>query len=179
MKKFYVSFVFLLLVSAIGFGQSKSFGPGKLNIGIDGASIVGAYGDVYTSGLGFSAKFELPVNKNVYGTLSTGYESIFTKSDSVSQRGYKSSYDFLPTQIGLKYCYKGHFFAEGQVGIVLSTGASRKGLFADQTLTSPTFIYSIGVGYTVSRGVEAGFRYEGWDEGVTFKQLALRLAYRF
>jgi hypothetical protein len=179
MKKLFSCIVLLFSLWSFAFGQSKSFGPGKINIGIDGAGVIGTYSDTYTSGLGFSAKYEVPVNQNLYGTLSLGYESISTKSDSVAGRGYKSSYGFVPSKIGLKYCYKGHYFVEGQAGIVMPANQGGGNPSAHDALTATTFVYSIGVGYTMPRGIEVGLRFESWDEGIAFNQLALRLAYRF
>jgi len=179
MKKLSSCIVLLFSVCSFAFAQSKSFGPGKLNIGIDAGTITGSYNDTYTTAFGFSLKYEVPVNKNLYGTLSIGYESISTKSDSVAGSGYKSSYGFLPDKIGLKYCYKAHFFGEVQAGIVFPAGEGTDGPSVHETIVETTFVYSLGIGYTMPHGIEAGLRFESWDEGVAFKQLALRLAYRF
>lgn len=189
MRKFYACTVLLLSLSTICLGQSvspqpgspqaKPYGPGKFNIGIDGSQVIGAYSDTYTHGLGFSAKYEIPVNKNLYGTLSVGYESISAKSDSVSVAHYKSSYSFFPDKIGLKYCYKAHFFAEAQAGILLPAQSGANNQYIPEPIVETTFIYSFGIGYTMPKGIEAGLRYESWDESVAFKQVALRLAYRF
>jgi hypothetical protein len=179
MKKLSSCIILMLSMCSFAFAQSKSFGPGKLNIGIDGADVIGNYSNTYTMGLGFSVKYEVPVNKNLYGTLSLGYESLSTKADSVTTRGYKSSYGFVPSKVGLKYCYKGHYFVEGQAGIVLPASQGNSNPSAHETLTETTFSYSIGIGYTMPRGIEAGLRFESWDEGAAFNQVALRLAYRF
>ena len=179
MKKLLCSFIILLSAYSFAFAQSKSFGPGKLNLGIDGTEVIGTYNDAYTSGLGFSLKYEVPVNKNLYGTISTGYESIFAKSDSVNAGGYKSSYGFSANKVGLKYCYMGHYFVEAQAGIILPLEQSSSNSGAHETLTETTFAYSFGIGYTMPKGIEVGLRFESWDEGAAFNQAALRVAYRF
>jgi hypothetical protein len=179
MKKLSCCSALILFACSFALGQSKSFGPGKLNVGIEGGDVIGTYNDTYSTGLGFSVKYEVPVNKNLYGTLSLGYESVSTKSDSVAARGYKSSYGFVPSKVGLKYCLKGHYFAEAQAGIVLPADQGINSPSAHETLTQTTFIYSIGIGYTMPRGIEVGLRFESWDEGAAFNQVALRVAYRF
>lgn len=197
MKKNYTCAALLLFVSAICFAQSnttgqsggvsqpntppqtKSFGGGKFNIGVDGGLVEGTYNNTYNSVLGFSIKYEIPVAKNVYGTLSAGYATVSTKSDSVSATGYKSSYGFFPDKIGLKYCYKGHVFAELQAGILLPAESGNTSSNLQEPIVETTFIYSFGIGYTMPKGVELGLRYESWDEGYAFNQWALRLAYRF
>jgi len=193
MRKFFVCVILFLSVSAVCFGQAdstakhkstaqkKPYGPGRFNFGIDGSEVIGAYNDTYSTGLGYSLKYEIPVNKNLYGTLSTGYEAIFTKSSAVSAAvGYKGSYGFFPQKIGLKYCYKAHYFIEGQAGALIPAEKTNTG---DPNLPEPivetTFLYSIGIGYTMPRGVEVGLRFESWDEGAPFNQAALRVAYRF
>lgn len=191
MIKFFPFITLLLLASITCFGQAdstaqhksspraKSYGPGKFNIGIDGYDVTGTYSNTYTHGLGFSAKYEIPVYKNMYATLSLGYASISTKSDSVSATGYKSSYGFFPDKIGLKYCYLAHFFVEAQAGILLPTESNNTGSNLQEPIVETTFIYSFGAGYTMPKGIEAGIRFESWDSGYAFNQIALRLAYRF
>ena len=179
MKKLSICIVLLFSTCSLAFSQSKSFGPGKINIGIDAVDVVGTYSNSYTTGLGFSVKYEVPVNKNLYGTLSLGYQSISAKSDSVAARSYQSSYGFLPAKVGLKYCYKGHFFGEVQAGLIVPAGESADKPTVTETIVETTFVYSLGVGYTMPHGVEVGLRFESWDEGYAFNQFALRLAYRF
>jgi hypothetical protein len=179
MKKLSCCIVLIISACSFAFAQSKGFGPGKLNIGIEGGDVIGTYNDTYSTGLGFSIKYEVPVNNNLYGTLSLGYESFSTKSDSVTARGYKSSYGFVPSKVGLKYCIQGHYFIEGQAGLVLPAEQGGNSASAHETLTETTFIYSFGIGYTMPRGIEVGLRFESWDEGAAFNQAALRVAYRF
>jgi hypothetical protein len=179
MKKLYCCIILIVSISPFAFAQSKGYGPGKLNIGVDVADVTGTYSDTYSTGLGFSLKYEVPVNKNLYGTLSIGYLAVSTKSDSVANRAYKSSYGFLPDKIGLKYCYKGHFFGEVQGGMVFPAGEGTDKPTVHETIVETTFIYSLGIGYTMPRGIEVGLRFESWDEGAAFNQVALRLAYRF
>ncbi|HZY37204.1 MAG TPA: outer membrane beta-barrel protein [Mucilaginibacter sp.] len=179
MKKLSCCIILLFSMCSFAFAQSKSFGPGKINLGVEAADVIGSYSDTYTAGFGFSVKYEVPVNQNLYGTISLGYLGISTKSDSVANRAYRSSYGFLPDKVGLKYCYKGHFFGEVQLGIVFPAGEGSDKPSVHESIVETTFIYSLGVGYTMPHGIEAGLRFESWDEGVAFNQLALRLAYRF
>jgi hypothetical protein len=166
MKKLFMS---LLLVSAAfcSFAQSSN-GPGKFSIGVDGAIPTGDAHQLFNYGIGGSFKYEFPVAKMVFVTLSAGYESLHVKSE-LQEPGSKSSFGFIPIKAGIKPYLDGGFFFEGQLGTVFST--EKDG--------GNSFLYSPGFGYTFDGGFEVGVRYEAWSNGGTIGQVGARLAYRF
>jgi hypothetical protein len=112
MKKLFMS---LLLVRAAfcSFAQSSN-GLGKFSIGVDGAIPTGDAHELFNYGIGGSFKYEFPVAKMVFVTLSAGYESLHVKSE-LQEPDSKSSFGFIPIKAGIKPYLDGGFFFEGTV----------------------------------------------------------------
>jgi hypothetical protein len=166
MKKLFL----LLLVAGAAFSSfaQSSNGPGKFSIGADGTIPTGDAHELFNYGIGGSLKYEFPVSKTVFVTLSAGYESLHVKSE-FQEPGSKSSFGFIPVKAGIKPYLDGGFFFEGQLGTVFST--EKDG--------GNSFLYSPGFGYTFNGGFEIGVRYEAWSNNGTIGQVGARLAYRF
>lgn len=166
MKKLFLSLSFV--GAAFGSFAQSSNGPGKFSIGAEATIPTGDAHQFFNYGIGGSLKYEYPLSKTVFITVSAGYESLHAKSDP-QEPDAKSSFGFIPVKAGIKPYLDGGFFLEGQLGTVFST---EKG-------GGNSFLYSPGLGYTFNGGLEIGVRYEAWSNGGTIGQVGARLAYRF
>ena len=174
MKKLLLSLAIVGCAVVSAFAQKSSEG-GKWNVGIEAGLPVGDASNVSNFAIGASVKYEQPIADQTFVTISAGYSRFLYKSDvkdALREAGInKSGEGFVPIKAGLKYyfmCNAG-FFAEGQLGVAISTESGGGTAFA----------YSPGVGYTVDGGFEVGVRYEGWSHDGTLSQMGLRLGYRF
>lgn len=166
MKKLFLLALFAVTALS-GFAQSST-GSGKFSIGAEGTLPTGDAADLFSYGIGGSLKYDHPLSKNVFVTLSAGYESLQVKS-GFKRSGIKSSFGFIPVKAGIKGYVTDGFFLEGQAGTVFSTEEGGNNLF----------VYSPGLGYSFKGGLEVGVRYEAWSNGGTMGQAGMRLAYRF
>lgn len=166
MKKLFLLALFAVTAFS-GFGQSST-GSGKFSIGAEGTLATGDASELFSYGIGGSLKYDHPLSKNVFVTLSAGYESLQVKSE-FKKSGVKSSFGFIPIKAGIKAYVADGFFFEGQAGTVFSTAEGGNNLF----------VYSPGLGYSFNGGLEVGARYEAWSNGGTMGQVGMRIAYRF
>ena len=167
--------ILLVLSASFCFAQSEKI-EGKFNLGLEAGLPVGKAGGIYNAGIGASLKYEYLAGANFYLSLSAGYSNFGVK-DSYKQQypgSYKSSYGFIPLKIGGKLYFGRRFFSELQLGNTF--GAN---VISISTANQSALTFSSGVGYSLSNGLELGFRYEGWFTDQLFSQYSLRLAYRF
>jgi hypothetical protein len=152
---------------------------GHFSFGLDGGVTFAGIRPYSHTILGASAKYELPFATNTLFTVSAGYAyMVYTDKhrkdidnfDGVDQKGGS----FIPVKVGVKHYFDNHFFVEGQVGAAISLESNNP-----HNRHNTAFIYSGGIGYTLSNGLEAGVRYEDWAKNGDISQVALRLAYRF
>jgi hypothetical protein len=168
MKKILLLLVVLSAVAFNSFAQSSKDDGGKFSIGLE-AGIPVNYTDFYTFILGGSLKYEAPLSNGLAVTGTAGYTSLMIKSE-FKGHGYPSSYGDIPIKAGLKYYFDPAFYAEGQLGVAISTRSGG----------GTSFVYSPGVGYFFASNVDLGLRYEGWSKSAgTLGILAVRLAYTF
>jgi hypothetical protein len=143
---------------------SNAFSAG-LELGITSNS-------VYAIGLGASAKGEFPVSNRVCLTVTAGYSTFFYKSNLFASSRTLSPAYFIPLKAGIKYYPNPNVYIEGELGTAIETNYLKQDLFA----------FSIGPGFVVpinnNRGIDIGFRYEGWSDHQV-RQTAIRFAYRW
>jgi hypothetical protein len=146
---------------------------GKFSIGIDAGLPLGTAGDVASLIIGGSFKYDMPIAKQAFFTVSAGYSYMPYKNDIlINNTAYittNSGEGYVPLKAGLKYYFCNNFYGEGQVGAAIST----------QSGGGAAFAYAPGVGLKLG-DADIGIRYEGWAKnGNTISQIALRLAYSF
>jgi hypothetical protein len=167
----------LLVMLALGgltfscFAQKTD--AGKFSIGIDAGLPLGTAGDVSSLIIGGSFKYDMPIAKKMFFTVSAGYSYIPYKNDIlINNTAYittNSGEGYVPLKAGLKYFFCNNFYGEGQVGTAIST----------QSGGGAAFAYAPGVGLKLG-DADIGVRYEGWSKnGNTISQIALHLAYSF
>lgn len=168
--------LFLLIVFvgvAINSFAQKADG-GKFSIGVDAGLPVGDLRNIATFVIGGSLKYEHPICNKLWVTVSGGYTYIPYKNDVlITNLGYvqtNSGEGFIPLKAGLKYFFNDVIYGEAQAGSAI----------AAQSGGVTKFAYAPGVGFRFSKDADIGIRYEGWAQsGVTFSQIALRVAYGF
>lgn len=110
MKKLFLPL--LLVCTALSSFAQSSNGPGKFSIGAEGAIPTGDAHQLFNYGIGGSLKYEYPLSKTVFVTLSAGYESLHVKSE-LQEPDSKSSFGFIPVKAGIKPYLDQGFFFEG------------------------------------------------------------------
>ncbi len=141
----------------------------------------------YQLGLGFVARFELPVyslSNNVNLTATTGTTLFFSDQTVRHFFGRPNTYTervyyFIPVKAGAKYYFGENFYAEGEVGGIVNASNNFK--------TTVTYAPGIGVAIPFQdiRSLDLGVRYETYNQvdvfGETFIKsfLSVRLVYKF
>ena len=167
MKKVLLLLAVISGLSINSHAQSRRAAKGIWSIGAEVGLPVGDASDFYSTVLGASLKYDIPVAQSTFFNVSAGYNAFMLK-DRFKNR-FTKSYGAIPLKAGLKYYADQRFFIEGQLGAAFGTN--------DGAGTS--FVYAPGVGYTFAGGIEAGLRYEAWSNNGTLGQLGLRVAVNF
>jgi len=171
MKRFIL--LTFLLCGLISMVYAQSGTPGtKLGIALETGLPVGDAEEVYSVGLGGSAKVEIPVTNPLALTVTAGYMSMMIKDDLEPTLGDKR--EFIPVKAGAKYYFGRNFFGEGEVGASIPTEGE------DDT----AFAYAPGIGVTLpvadKTAIDVGVRYEGWTKDVgSIDQIGLRAVVKF
>lgn len=159
--------IFLFAGVALGcYAQNDAHSSIALDAGIP----IGASGNIYSSAIGGSLKFESPTSEKAFFTLSVGYASLSAKEALIGGGMLKPpAAVFAPVKLGLKYQLAGVLYTEGQIGAAFETRGRR----------STRFIYAPGLVCSLDR-IDVGVRYEGWAGGNgNISQVALRAGLRF
>lgn len=170
MKRSILLTIMLCGLMAFSFAQNSS--SPKFGVALETGLPVGDAEDVYSVGLGGSAKLEIPVTSPFAVTLSAGYLNMQVKDDLQPVLG--ESREFIPIKAGAKYYFGRNFFGEGELGASIPTESS------DET----AFAYAPGIGVTLpvadQTAIDIGLRYEGWtrDQG-DIDQVGLRAVIKF
>lgn len=149
-----VLFTFLLCgVISLVFAQSETFPSStKLGVALETGLPLGDADEVYSVGLGGSAKVEIPISQPFAFTVTAGYLSLQVKDELKPLLG--DNREFIPIKAGAKY-YFGKFFGEGELGASIPIEGE------DNT----AFAYALGIGVTLpvasNTAIDLGVRYEG------------------
>ena len=172
MKRLFLLTFLLCGVSSLVFAQSEAFPSStKIGVALETGLPVGDADDVYSVGLGGSAKVEVPVSQPFALTVTAGYMSLQVKDELKPSLG--DNREFIPVKAGAKY-YIGKFFGEGEVGASIPLEGE------DNT----AFAYAPGIGVTLpvstNSAIDLGVRYEGWakDAG-NIDQVGIRAVVKF
>lgn len=167
MKKILLALFIIGVTAMQSFAQSRGRNSGIFSIGFEVGLPTGDAHHLFGSVLGASLKYELPIERSTWFTISGGYNSFQPKGVYSDIGG--PAINAIPLKVGIKYYFDRNFFAEGQIGAAFYTGRA----------SGTAFAYSPGIGYSFREGFEIGLRYEGWAKDGTLGQAGLRLAYRF
>jgi opacity protein-like surface antigen len=144
---------------------SNSANKGIFSLGLEAGLPVGDNGKVYSSILGGSLQYEIKPDADLGITFSVGYLNYHLKS---SYGG--GSVGFVPLLAGVKYYFTPRVFLHPQLGAAIGT-ASKQGT---------SFAYALGLGYKLSRNVDAEIKYMGLSRKAgSLDDVGVRLAYNF
>lgn len=166
MTKFFSALLLFTSLALCSYAQTD----GRVSLAFDAGVPVGAAGDIYSSAIGGSLKFESPASENILFTVSVGYASLAAKEALIGGGTFKPpAAIFAPLKLGVKYRLIGPIYTEGQIGAAFETRGRR----------STRFIYAPGLVLSLGH-VDAGLRYEGWaGSNGNINQVALRLGFRW
>jgi hypothetical protein len=166
MKKGLLIFTVLTFCFCIAKGQDKNIlKANSFSIGAEFAYPVGLFGEVYSSAIGASVQGNFAVTKNAALTLNIGYLSYFLKNTYGG-----GSEGFIPVLGGVQFNISPAIFGAVQLGLTFSTISGG----------GSAFTYSPGVGYNISRKINALLKYTGKvKSAIASNAIGLRVAYTF
>jgi opacity protein-like surface antigen len=178
MKKILLVAVFAVAAFSASAQKSESKSRTRFSIGLEAGLPVGDAKDIYSFGIGGSAKAEIPVASKVFATISAGYTSL-SYTDDVKATFKAFNIDtkpqgVVPLKAGLKYFFGKNFYGAGELGAAIGTSKGDKTGFA----WSP----GVGASYPVSdkNDIDFGARYESWSkDGVSTDQIGFHVALKF
>lgn len=178
MKKILLVAVFAVAALTTS-AQTESKGRKRFSIGLEAGLPVGDAGDLYSFGIGGTAKVEVPVSSKAFASVSAGYTSLSIEKDF--KNAFKSltgielePQGFVPVKAGLKYFFGKNFYGAGELGAAIGTEKGAETLFA--------WAPGVGISYPVSskNDIDAGVRYESWSkDGVSIDQIGFHVALKF
>jgi opacity protein-like surface antigen len=144
----------------------------KIGVALETGLPVGDANDIYSVGLGGSAKVEIPVTEPFAVTVTAGYMNLQVKDERKPVLGDQR--EFVPVKAGAKYYFGKTLFGEGELGASIPIESG------DNT----AFAYAPGIGVTVpiasKTALDVGVRYEGWaKDGGNIDQVGLRAVIKF
>lgn len=168
MKRLFLMSILLCSLTAAVFAQSGT----KIGVALETGLPVGDADEVYSVGLGGSAKLEVPITQPLAFTLTAGYMSLQVKDELKPTLGEER--EFLPVKAGAKYYFGNTFFGEGELGASIA--------LEDEDETA--FAYAPGIGVTLpvaeKTAIDLGVRYEGWTKDAgNIDQVGLRAVVKF
>jgi len=171
MKKILLSILLITAGFLFTYGQAP-VGP-QISIGAEIGMPTGDANKVFNLVEGGSIKFELALQKNLFFTLTAGY-NVFKVYPYYSY--YIQDGQYIPIEIGLKnYVQGSNVFVEGDAGVSLNNNSNFTGRRA-------AFIFAPAIGVSlVKNKIDISARFESRVESSTASvtQLALRLAVKF
>ncbi|MCX6204807.1 MAG: outer membrane beta-barrel protein [Bacteroidetes bacterium] len=158
MRKSISIFAFILVTAFTVNAQKSNEKASLFSIGAEAGLPIGGFGDFWGLGFGASAKLALPLKHGFAITASAGYISF----DGKTYLGTKlPSFGTIPLKAGLKYNIAGRaFYLEPQIGYTIGnvTGSSSSDVSG--------FSGAFGIGYSFSRLIDLGIRYESYKKTV-------------
>ncbi len=167
-----------LLIIGAAFNASSQEKPDpyiakpRLSIGAEFALPTNTgFGELFSTGFGSSAKFEVPLTNYLYATATAGFTEFFLKNKYKNLTFNKT---YVPLKAGGKYYFEHTFYAEGELGASIGTNSG----------AGTAFVWSAGggVSFPITKDgfLDTGLRVEKWarDEG-NITQAGFRIAYKF
>jgi Outer membrane protein beta-barrel domain len=173
MKKFFLPAIIALSVASVN-AQDKNESKGSsfiFSLGVEPSLPIGDFHDFgYNYGIGGSLQGEYKASDNFGVTLNAGYLNYSAKDYIVNDVKIKGpSLGIVPVLAGVKYYFSPKVYGHGQLG--MSVGTS--------TGSSSNFTYSPGVGFYISKKVDALVKFTGMSVkgGGSLNSIGARIAY--
>ena len=168
MKKVLIAIAFTTLLWNYSQAQDKaSTNPNVFSLGLEASLPIGTFGDFYSFGIGGSVQIEHKISQQTGLTLNIGYISYSVKSSLGS--GHTA---FIPVLAGVKQYFSPSIYGHAQLGASFGSG-SGGGTY---------FTYSPGIGFVISKNIDALVKFvgiSGGSGGGSLNSIAVRLAYNF
>jgi hypothetical protein len=199
MKKLLLLLIILFVSISGAFAQyyhNDNAAP-KIGFGLSSGAATGITSGYYPEAGGISLNFELPLGKSPVSLLFAtgytfyvsggGYSADYYNYDGYSDYGGGADYygdvaSFIPVEAGLKIYIHRKLFIEGYAGASFNVNTYA----SDYTGRTTAFVYSPGIGYTLSEGYsgrssfDVGLMYENrLEPGGGYSQVALRAVWNF
>ena len=163
----------LLAVALVMISAASSFAQGRWSLGAELALPQGDFGDVVSTGIGISGRYEAPINDKLSWMATAGYISFLEKND------YGLTAWQLPINGGIKYyiaeSFNGFWFG-GELGLNIVGVKYDEGLFGESYSDSETKLgIAPQLGYHLAN-FDFSLRYAAVEDA---NYLGIRAAYVF
>ena len=169
MKKFYLFFAFVLILSSSLFAQRQG-----ISIGGNVYLPVGDWAEFASIGYGGSATYEHQLGRNIAGVISVAYISF-----SGDEEG--TSWSMIPALAGVKFYFspKMDWYITGLLGANFVT-AETTVLEEEYSASSTEFAFSANLGYELMLSEKGALDISGGFQYISdLSYFGLRLAYKF
>ena len=169
MKKFYLFFVFTLILSSSLFAQRQGISLGG-NVYLP----VGDWAEYAAVGYGASTTYEHQLGRNMAGVISVAYISF-----SGDEEG--TSWTMIPALAGVKFYFspKMDWYITGLLGANFVT-AETTVLEQEYSASSTEFAFSANLGYELKKKKKGALDISGGFQYISdLSYFGLRLAYKF
>lgn len=175
MKKVFLIFAIALTTYAAS-AQARRSNSGTTNfsIGVEAGVPVGQFPKGFQNPYSFIVGASLQVESHVASDLgltgSLGYLSYSYKTNYQNNSNGGGSTGFVPLMGGVKYYFSPSVFGHAQLGAAFGTSSGQ----------GTSFAYSPGIGFNISRNIDAEIKYLGIsNSAATLGSVGVRLAYNF
>ena len=169
MKKFYLFFAFVLILSSSLFAQRQG-----ISIGGNVYFPVGDWAEFASIGYGASTTYEHQLGRNIAGVISVAYISF-----SGDEEG--TSWSMIPALAGVKFYFspKMDWYITGLLGANFVT-AETTVLEQEYSASSTEFAFSANLGYELMLSEKGALDISGGFQYISdLSYFGLRLAYKF
>ena len=169
MKKFYLFFAFVLILSSSLFAQRQG-----ISIGGNVYLPVGDWAEFASIGYGASTTYEHQLGRNIAGVISVAYISF-----SGDEEG--TSWSMIPALAGVKFYFspKMDWYITGLLGANFVT-AETTVLEQEYSASSTEFAFSANLGYELMLSEKGALDISGGFQYISdLSYFGLRLAYKF
>ena len=170
MKKIVICTFLSLMISGLVMAQdAQSF---RVSVGPELGFATGSFADTHSVGIGATIQGEIPLQQNLYGTVTTGFIAYGGKSiGGTTQK--RNSQTIIPIKVGVKYFFIGGFYGAAQLGLGILGNYAKGTAFA----YTPQFGYEFKT--KSGKAVDATIKYDGYSKNGTIEAIGFRLAYIF
>jgi hypothetical protein len=169
MKKFYLFFAFVLILSSSLFAQRQG-----ISIGGNVYLPVGDWAEFASIGYGGSATYEHQLGRNIAGVISVAYISFSGDEE-------ETSWSMIPVLAGAKFYFspKMDWYITGLLGANFVTAESTV-LDEEVSASSTEFAFSANLGYELMLSEKGALDISGGFQYISdLSYFGLRLAYKF
>jgi len=159
----------------------------RIAVGLDAGYPAGSISSRYTASLGGSIRFDYPIAKKSYLTLSVGYNNFFLANGATTtQQAILNvpvpTLQTMPIKVGYKYFLIKTFYVQAELGSTLILNKA-----AEYATKSSAFTYSPQIGMLFNlknhNFIDAGLRYEGvssfYNDNDKYNFWAVHISYAF